>query len=532
LKKLLPVAVFLAVALVSLVLAGYGYIAGDDAARIKFEATADDAVSRIESRIELHVSLLRATQALFETRGGQVSRNAFGTFFRAFDIDRNYAGLRGIGFLRVARDAAEIETVEREIERQHGIDARIFPVSDAPIRTPVTLLEPLDAASRAGLGYDMYTDAARRQAIDATLATDQVEATGLLTLGAAGGGQTYPGFLIFQRLDLAPDEPEAAPVGLLFLVFRSADLFGAALGRSPLPPVNVEVYEGTPEEGRLMFRSATPPAEGGRNALLVRRDMQVANRVWSILFRPTSAFEPPSSPLVPLLVGLFGLLLAVAVALAARYQSRAYDASAALHEVAERNLVEKDLLLQEMKHRIKNSIARILAIARQTAAGASDINEFSASFASRLQAMAASQDMLTRSRWQKAELGDLLRIELEQVLGKGLPADMLSGPKVLLDESATQALGLTFHELATNAMKYGDIGGLKIGWRVDRNGEERRLDLTWKEGGQGAADAPEKIGFGTRLIDMNITRELKGTIARDFGDGGLKVEISIPLGRR
>jgi two-component sensor histidine kinase len=184
-----------------------------------------------------------------------------------------------------------------------------------------------------------------------------------------------------------------------------------------------------------------------------------------------------------------------------------------------------------MKHRIKNSIARILAIARQTASGARDVEEFSASFASRLQAMAASQDMLTRSRWQKAELGDLLRIELEQVFGKELPPDMLSGPKVLLDEAATQALGLTFHELATNAMKYGDMNGLKISWQVDRKGDERRLDLTWKEGGQGSA-APERVGFGTRLIDMNITRELNGAITRDFGNGGLKVEISVPLGRR
>jgi len=523
--------VFLAVALVSLVLAGYAYFANDDAARIKFEATADEAVSRIQNRIELHVSLLRATQALFETRGGQVSRDAFRTFFNAFDVERNYAGLRGAGFIRVAHDGAELAAVEQEIERQQGIDARIFPESDAPIRTPVVLFEPLDEVGRAGLGYDMYTETARRQAIDATLATDQVEATGLLTLGAATGAQTYPGFLIFQRLDLAPDEPEATPTGLLFLVFRTADLFSAALGRGPLLPVNVEVYDGTPDEGRLMYRSEAPPQQDFGNDIVVRRDVQIANRVWSLLFRPTSAFEMPSSRIVPLTVGLFGLLLALAVAMVARYQSRAYDASGALNETAERALIEKDLLLQEMKHRIKNSIARILAIARQTASGAKDVDEFSASFAARLQAMAASQDMLTRSRWQKAELGELLRTELEQVFGKELPPDMLSGPKVLLDESATQALGLTFHELATNAMKYGDMGGLRIIWQIDRQNAERRLDLTWKEGGQGVTQAPEKTGFGTRLIDMNITRELKGTITRDFGNGGLKVEISIPLGR-
>ncbi len=68
-------------------------------------------------------------------------------------------------------------------------------------------------------------------------------------------------------------------------------------------------------------------------------------------------------------------------------------------------------------------------MARQTAANSVDLKEFSASFAARLQSMAASQDMLIRSRWQKVELGDLLRMELEQVFGKTMPEDALNGPK-------------------------------------------------------------------------------------------------------
>jgi two-component sensor histidine kinase len=220
--------------------------------------------------------------------------------------------------------------------------------------------------------------------------------------------------------------------------------------------------------------------------------------------------------------------------LVARYQERAYDAKSALHEATEKSLLEKDLILQEMKHRIKNSITRVLAIARQTASQATDVKEFSASFSARLQAMAASQDMLTRSRWQKADLGDLLRIELGQVFGKDLPAGVLSGPEVLLDETTTQALGLTFHELATNALKYGEagssVGALKVDWSVDEGrGRERTLVLNWREAGQKKLEAPAKTGFGTKLIDLNVTRELRGTIARDYQAEGLKVEIKIPL---
>src|SRR6185436_20178653 len=93
----------------------------------------------------------------------------------------------------------------------------------------------------------------------------------------------------------------------------------------------------------------------------------------------------------------------------------------------------------------------------QAAANAGSVAEFTEAFAARLQAMAASQDMLTRSRWQKADLAELLRTELDQVFGQVIDRVKLSGPPVELNENATQALGLTFHELATNALKYGDV---------------------------------------------------------------------------
>src|SRR5690606_38476556 len=115
---------------------------------------------------------------------------------------------------------------------------------------------------------------------------------------------------------------------------------------------------------------------------------------------------------------------------------------------------------------------------------------------------------------------------------KELPDGLLSGAQVLLDEKTTQALGLTFHELATNALKYGDanaIGGLKVDWRFEGRGAARKLVLNWRESGQEALEAPSKVGFGTKLIDMNITRELHGTIRRDFQPDGLKVRIDLPM---
>ncbi|MDX8479375.1 CHASE domain-containing protein [Mesorhizobium sp. VK24D] len=536
-KKLFPIVAFIAVALISLTMAGFAYFATQEAARIKFEGTADDALNRIESRIDLHLSLLRSTRALFDARNGDITRGEFKAFFTALDINDNFAGLRGIGFLRLAKTGDEA-AVERDILHDHGSPHPIYPATtEQQWRTPIVLFEPLDTANQSIIGYDMFSEPARRAAIEKAMADDQQHASGLVQLGQGQGlEQTFPGFLVFVRLNVetAPDVINASrssTAGFLYAAFRARDLFQVALSKAPLLPVNVEIYDGKPNADNLLFRSEAPPAESLGAKLVARRDIVLAGRPWTILFRPTSAFSLPSSRAIPVMLGLFGLLLAGAIALVARYQERAYEAKSLLHEATEKSLLEKDLILQEMKHRIKNSMTRVLAIARQTASHATDVKEFSASFSARLQAMAASQDMLTRSRWQKADLGDLLRIELGQVFGKELPDGILSGPEVLLDETTTQALGLTFHELATNALKYGEagVGALKVGWKVEGRVGERTLVLNWRETGHKELEAPAKTGFGTKLIDLNVTRELRGTISRDFQADGLKVEIRIPL---
>lgn len=537
LKRYLPAAVFVAVALVSMVMAGFAYFATQEASRIKLAATVDDALNRIESRLTMHLALLNSVHALFKARDGDVSRVAFATFFEALQVDENFPGLRGIGFLRLAETGREDE-VQRQIERDFGAALPLFPETGESWRTPVVLFEPLDDSGRKVIGFDMFAEPGRRGAIAAAMRDDAPHATGLVRLGEQTGGPVHPGFLVFKRLDVGTTPvtstaPELRTAGFVLASFRATELFATALGTSPLLPLSVEVYDGPTTEGALIYRSPVPPDEGLGTGYAAVRSTTVAGRQWTIVFRPTSAFATPTSRAVPLMLGLFGLLLAAAIAVAARLQEKAYAAAEALRRTSEKSLVEKDLMLNEMKHRIKNSITRMLAIARQTAAGSADMDAFMASFGARLQAMAASQDILTRSHWQKADLADLLRTELAQVFGRDLPEGMLSGPGIVLDEAATQALGLTFHELATNALKYGDIERLRVSWDVSEEaGGAGRLSLAWLERTDAPVVAPARTGFGTKLIDMNIERELGGSIVRDFGADGLRIDIAIPLGGR
>jgi len=530
LKKLLPFAVFLSVAVVSLGMAGYAYFAINEADRIKFEATADDALSRIGSRVELHLALLRATHAFFDTREGSVSPADFKAFVEGLEIDKTYTGLRGIGFLRLVERGGEAS-----LEQQLG--KKIWPETNEAWRLPVVLFEPSGEEPLA-VAFDMYSDQARRSVLDAAIREPGLHATGRIQLGQVTGGPLYPGFLVFLRLDTsaAPSlarSPAAPAAGVLYAAFRANELFSAALNKAPLLPVNIEVYDGSVAPDNLLFRSQAAPDPRYADSYVATRELPVAGQSWIIQFRPTAAFTPPSPRFVPLTLGLFGLLLAGAIALLARWQDRARTVAAELNEATTKSLQERELMLQEMKHRIKNSIARVLAIARQTARRAEDLDEFYNSFSARLQAMAASQDMLTRSRWEKADLGELLKIELEQVFGKNLDAVSISGPTVTLNEAATQALGLTFHELATNALKYGEIGqqkgGLWVDWRVEWKSDRPWLSLNWSEKSETPLLAPDKSGFGTRLIDMNVKGELGGTISRHYRQAGLLVELEIPL---
>ena len=529
---------FLSVALASLLMASFAYFATVEAGRIKFQAAADDAFGRIETRVEQHVLLLRATLGMFHATGGDVSRPALQRFNDSIDVQRRYAGIRGLGFARLIRKGEE-PLAEAEIARNYGSPRKIWPDTDQDLRAPIMMLEPFDARNRLALGFDMYSEAVRRAAMEAAMRTGAPRASGPVDLVQDSGQAPQPGFLVYlpyvasQAATSNGQDGGTQLDGFVYAPFRVADLFNAALERLPLLPVYIEAYDGSPEDGKLLFRSETPAATELSDNFLVSRPLEVAGRPWTILFRPTAGFSQPTSAVVPIMLGLFGLLLAGALTMVARYQSRAHEAAALLHEAMEKSLLDKDLMLQEMKHRIKNSITRVLAIARQTASHSKDIEEFSASFSARLQAMAASQDMLTRSRWQKADLGELLRIELGQVFGKDLPDGALAGPQVLLDEKTTQALGLTFHELATNALKYGEAGStasaLAVTWEATGRGADRHLHLVWKEHSSTGVTAPEKTGFGTKLIDMNVTRELDGTIDREYRADGLVVRIRIGL---
>lgn len=190
------------------------------------------------------------------------------------------------------------------------------------------------------------------------------------------------------------------------------------------------------------------------------------------------------------------------------------------------------LLLRELTHRSKNLLAVIQAMARQTANHAGSTDAFLKQFGSRLQALAASHDLLVRESWHGASLGELIRSQLAKYLDGAAVQVSIDGPAIALKPEAAQNLGLALHELAINAAKFGALsvpaGRVSITWTRRETAVDNALDLDWRENLGPKVKARRKKGFGTMVIERNLARALDAEVKMDFDPDGLHCHIVIP----
>jgi PAS domain S-box-containing protein len=190
------------------------------------------------------------------------------------------------------------------------------------------------------------------------------------------------------------------------------------------------------------------------------------------------------------------------------------------------------LLLRELTHRSKNLLAVIQAMARQTARHAGSIEAFLHQFGARLQALAASHDLLVRESWYGASLGELVRSQLAGYLDDEGGQIAIEGPAVALKPEAAQNLGLALHELAINAAKFGALsvptGRVSITWDRGENSDRSALALDWREELGPKVKIRRKKGFGSMVIERNLARALNAEVNLDFDPDGLHCHIVIP----
>jgi PAS domain S-box-containing protein len=208
-----------------------------------------------------------------------------------------------------------------------------------------------------------------------------------------------------------------------------------------------------------------------------------------------------------------------------------------VQDITERKTAERrqKLLIDELNHRVKNTLATVQSLASQTARGAPTPAAFREGFEGRLIALSKAHDQLTMHHWESAELRDLLSGALAPYTGAAPDRIVLRGEDVVLRPRAVLTLAMAFHELTTNAAKYGALsvtgGRVEIRWQPLQGdgGGLPSLKIEWIEQNGPAVVEPERRGFGTKLIEGSIAAELGGSARLAFDPAGLRCEIVIPL---
>jgi two-component system CheB/CheR fusion protein len=198
----------------------------------------------------------------------------------------------------------------------------------------------------------------------------------------------------------------------------------------------------------------------------------------------------------------------------------------------------RDLLLHELSHRIKNTLATVQSIMTQTLRNTPNIEAFAQlfvkPFSERIESLAKTHDLLTRGHWLSADLHELLIAELEPYANGEESRWKLSGEPIEIAHSQAIALGMAFHELATNAAKYGALsvssGWVEVVWHgTGYSDAGRMLHLGWTEHDGPPVREPERLNFGTRLIREGLNYELEAEVNMDFAVEGLHCTIDFPL---
>lgn len=211
----------------------------------------------------------------------------------------------------------------------------------------------------------------------------------------------------------------------------------------------------------------------------------------------------------------------------------------AAEEITQRKRAEAELrqreehiqvIVSELAHRTKNLLVVVMALARQTARNATDVNDYQAAFTQRLQGLAHSHDLLLKGHWQGASFADLVAMQMQPFREENDARIRAAGPAIMLQPDVVQNLGLVFHELATNASKHGALsvpdGTVSIEWSAPAAGE--RITVNWRESGGPPVQPPQRRGFGQELIERIVPQVLKGKGALNFAPSGVSWSFEFP----
>lgn len=537
---------------------------------LRFASSTAQMRATLEGRIGAQVSLLRGVAGLFAA-SDSVDREGFRRYVEQLDLRANYPGVQGVGFsARVSPPASEAgaQRLREAFEaraRAMGLDGfRIWPEAPRDEYHSILFLEPLDRRNREALGYDMFTEPARREAMARARDTGQAALSGHVTLVQEIDEAKQVGFLIYLPVYAGDRDPDSVAarrerlLGFVYSPFRADDLFRGIFGAGAAQRVAVAIYDGpTPDPTALLHRSAQP---GGPLYVPAHRSsetMLVAGRPWTIIYSSQPAFDATGDAYVAPLALAVGAGISLVLFLLVRAQTNAR------HE-AELAVGARDSFLSVAAHELKTPLTALLGNAQLLQRRAARDNRLSEGERRNLEAIVEGgrrlnrlvNELLDHSRLreerlaierQPLDLGELVRRVVDEVR-PSMPRHSLAlrgdaGPLPVVGDPTR--LEQVLLNLIGNAAKYSPAGGPI---ELELAQAERWAVVQVRDYGIGipgealprlfeqyyrAPNALERRiqGMG---IGLHVVRELVerhgGTIAVESAEGqGSSFEVRLPL---
>ncbi len=470
------------------------------------ERNAADIAASLRNLDTEHEIYLRASAALLQAHD-PVTAQDFNQLQSQLNFDRYRQGALGVGWApRVRAD------------------------NDPRDAFPIAFLDPPAPKNAAAVGYDGYSEPARRAAMDQAAAIHAPVATGPIELIQDNGRAPQAGFLIYMPVFDQPVLPQAASLrgplrGYVFMPFRARAVLAIANQLSADDNISVAAYDGKVAPDRLMAWLGNPADAGARLVTQV----QMGNRPWQLV---VSAPRPVGLSRLSQITILSGLVVALLLAVLIRMTYHQINEERYLMERKASEAGIRNALTRELNHRVKNTLATVLSIVTLTRRRETDLDSYVTSLSGRIRALSATHDLLTSNDWSSIELRQIIVAELSPYIGANDNHVSLNGPDLRLSPNDSLTLGLAVHELATNAAKYGALsaltGRINICWQKLN---EQLVEIHWQETGGPVVTEPSKRGFGRELIEKILALELNSPVSLDFAPDGVQCVLRVPLRR-
>ena len=477
----------------------------------RFERQADGVQSAVEGRLDTYVALLRATVGLFGA-SDEVTPAEFEKFVGSLDLIKRYPGVQGIGY------AAWLDSpgARMQVRRDLPVGAVPWPESDRA-ESAIVFLQPLDRRNRAALGYDMYSEPTRREAMRRARTLDIPATTAAVTLVQEMDTDRQPGFLVYLPLSRADGGFE----GWIYATFRARDFFDRVFIGDAVPErLDVTVRQGGPD-GTVLW-PARPVSAAGAGFSTVR-EISFGGQTWRL---ETSAPRGLAQSGVPIAILLAGLFLTALLSLAWHWQDR-------LLEAAQRARTRSDLLLNEVNHRAANSLQLVASFVYLQAQAVMDPVAKAALVATRSRILAVSrvhQRLYTDDSVEGVELKAYI-----ETLTEGL-ADAFEAGGRRLDVEAVEvrtdtdraiSVGVVLVELVSNAAKYAypadHPGDIRV--RLRREDQTLRLEVEDDGAGFDPATKAKGSGLGMKVVHAMVTK-LNGKLLVEPLSPGTRVSVA------